>query len=71
MAKYYTLTSLKNYLNRKYKTKENGTSFNTSDVQQYIRRGQLPNYILHEDKVITIIKSEDENVEGLNLYILK
>ena len=39
-----TLTSLKEWLNEK-KTKKTNNKFTVSDVQGYIKRGKLPDYL--------------------------
>lgn len=41
----YTLTTLKNYLNDRFKVKKSGEPFRISDVQQYVKRGRVPYYL--------------------------
>lgn len=57
----FTLTRLTRFLN-KVAIKKTGNEFNTSDVQGYIRRGKLPNYLGGD--LITI----SEEIEGIKLY---
>lgn len=45
MIKNITLTGLVTHLNNTYVFKKSGKSFNTTDVQGYIRRGMLPRYL--------------------------
>lgn len=41
----YNLTTLTDYLNKKYQHKKSGKPFNRTDVQGYIKRGHLPEYM--------------------------
>jgi len=41
-ANEYTIKTLKEYLNTKYKNKLSGKGFNNSDIAQYCMRGYLP-----------------------------
>lgn len=61
---YFTLTTLTEYLNETFKEKKTGFSFNTTDVEFYIKRGKLPQY-LGGDKIEKI-----ELTKGVKLYIL-
>lgn len=61
---YFTLTTLTEYLNETFKEKKTGVSFNTTDVEFYIKRGKLPQY-LGGDKIEKI-----ELTKGVKLYIL-
>lgn len=59
--KVFTLSGLRDYLNKNFKQKKSGTSFNLTDVQQYISRGFLPIYLggnlLEEVKEKNIVSS--------------
>lgn len=44
-SEIYNLTTLTDYLNKKYLRKKSGKAFNRTDVQGYIKRGHLPEYI--------------------------
>lgn len=68
--KYYTLTSLRNYLNSNFK-KKTGKDFTTSDVQSYIKRGKLPEYLLIDGKEVNVEPANLNGVEGSKLYELK
>jgi len=46
---YFTVEKLVEYLNKKHKTKDNGTPFTGGDVQQYLRRGNLPKSYGHHE----------------------
>lgn len=56
-----TLTVLTKHLNTT-KAKKSGEPFTTSDVQGYIRRGRLPNYL--GGQTITL----STEIEGVKLY---
>ena len=56
-----TLTQLRNFLNRKYK-KKSGQLFSIGDVQGYIKRECLPNYLGHY-KI-----EENDKIKGVKLY---
>lgn len=38
----FTMTALMNHLNSVYKRKKSKELFNMQDIQQYVKRGQLP-----------------------------
>ena len=42
---HFTLTGLKDYLNEKFTDKKSGKGFTAADVQGYIQRGKLPDYL--------------------------
>lgn len=52
----FTLTSLVNKLNEKFKTKKSGKLFTSTDVEFYIKRNKLPNNI--GGNGIELIKNE-------------
>ena len=59
-----TLTSLKEWLNEK-KTKKTNNKFTVSDVQGYIKRGKLPDYL--GGNLIELYYL----VKGVKTYIIK
>jgi hypothetical protein len=61
LTKHETLTSLTKWLNENFKNKKTGVDFTIADVQQYIKRGSLPQY-LGGHKIVR------ENFTNINLY---
>jgi len=59
-----TMTMLAKYLNENF-VKKNHKNFNTSDVQGYIRRGKLPDYLGSNDIEINL------KIQGVKLYKIK
>lgn len=45
LLKEVTMSRICEFLNEKFKVKKSFKSFNTTDVQGYIRRGFLPSYL--------------------------
>jgi len=45
IVKNLTLTAMTNWLNEVFKEKSSGQKFQHYDVQGYIRRGKLPDYL--------------------------
>jgi hypothetical protein len=45
LSQLYNLTTLTEFLNINYKSKKTGKPFTTTDVQFYIKRGYLPDYL--------------------------
>jgi len=43
--KVFTLCTLRDYLNKKFKQKKSGKQFNILDIEQYVNKGHLPVYI--------------------------
>jgi hypothetical protein len=65
LVKQKTLTGLTKWLNESNLKKQTGTEFNTRDVQNYIKRGYIPEYLGgHQiEKEISI-----QDVKLYNLY---
>ena len=62
VAKQKTLTGIKIWLNETFNKKKSGVEFLLTDVQHYVKRGNLPKYLGNYSVV------EDKSVEGVKLY---
>lgn len=62
IVKQKTLTGIKVWMNEEFKEKKSGKPFLLNDVQNYVKRGNLPKYLGN----FTVV--EDNSVEGVKLY---
>lgn len=60
IVKQKTLTGIKNWLNQLHGKKKSGVEFFLTDVQHYVRRGNLPKYLggytIERDKTVKDVK---------------
>lgn len=64
----FTLTALLRYCIENYGTKKNGLEFTLSDIQGYIRRGKLPEYM----QGYKIVRTTEEEIIGIGpIYLLE
>lgn len=59
-----TLTGIRDLLEQKFVTKKSGKKFLLTDVQHYVRRGNIPNYLGGYRIVL------DNSIKGVKLYNL-
>lgn len=57
-----TLTGITKWLNETFKLKKSGKPFLLNDVQNYVKRGQLPTYLGGHEIVA------DNSIEDVKLY---
>jgi hypothetical protein len=62
IVKNLTLTTMVDFLNDRFKFKNNGSKFQITDAQQYITRGKLPQYLGNFEVV------KNENISSVKLY---
>lgn len=60
ILKKKTLTGIKNWLNETYGKKKSGVEFLLTDVQHYVRRGNIPiylgGYLIERDSTVEDVK---------------
>jgi hypothetical protein len=64
----YTMSSLRDELNKKFSKKKTGQSFTVTDVEAYVSRGYLPKYMGYNiiEEVLNPIKSNYKVYKVLN-----
>lgn len=64
-GKHFSLTALAQHLNDKYGNKPSGAKYTAMDVQKYLTRGHLPEYLGNLE-----VSSVRDDIIGIKLVIL-